>query len=484
MTIPDHAFLIGGKWRSNADLDEVIFPYTGEIIAQVSQASESDMEDATVSAERAFSITRRLPAHQREAILRKLADLMTQHQARLIDAMIMEGGKTRGVARGEHARAVQTVLAAAEEAKRIGGELVPMDWTPAGEGRFGLWKRFPLGPVLAITPFNYPLNLGCHKLAPAIAAGNPIVLKPAEDTPLSTLILAELVLEAGYPAEAISVVTAHGERIDRMSRDERFKFLTFTGSSKVGWYLKSIAGRKPVALELGGNAGIIVHSDARLDYAADRCVMGGFTNSGQNCISVQRIIVHESIFDEFADRISSRVAALQVGDPRLDSTDVGPMIRMADAERAHSWIQEAQRAGARILTGGERDGIMLQPTVLTNLQPDMRVYCQEVFAPVVSLVPYRDFSEAIRIANETDYGLQGGVFTQDINRMMYAFEEMEVGGLQINDVSTFRVDHMPYGGVKSSGSGREGVRYTVEHMTEMKLMVINMAGGTGEWPEI
>ena len=265
MTIPDHAFLIGGKWRSNADLDEVIFPYTGEIIAQVSQASESDMEDATVSAERAFSITRRLPAHQREAILRKLADLMTQHQARLIDAMIMEGGKTRGVARGEHARAVQTVLAAAEEAKRIGGELVPMDWTPAGEGRFGLWKRFPLGPVLAITPFNYPLNLGCHKLAPAIAAGNPIVLKPAEDTPLSTLILAELVLEAGYPAEAISVVTAHGERIDRMSRDERFKFLTFTGSSKVGWYLKSIAGRKPVALELGGNAGIIVHSDARLD---------------------------------------------------------------------------------------------------------------------------------------------------------------------------------------------------------------------------
>lgn len=471
-------FLIDGTWRESDMVEDVIFPYTGETIAQVYQATEGQMQEAIASVTAGFEMTRKMPAHQRADILYKLADLMEARRDDLIEAMILEGGKVRKVATGELNRAQQTIRFSAEEAKRIGGDVIPMDAAPNGENRFGFVKRVPVGPVLGITPFNYPVNLGCHKLGPAIAAGNSIVIKPAEDTPLSTLILAELILEAGFPPQALAIIPAVKDRAEPMVRDDRFKFLSFTGSSSVGWHLKSIAGRKPVGLELGGNAGVIVHNDANLDYAAQRCVTGGFTNAGQNCISVQRVIIHNDVFDEMTEKMLHYAAQQVVGDPRHAETDIGPMIRMRDAERAEMWLQEAIQEGAEVLYGGGRDGIMIEPTLITNIRPEMKVTCQEVFAPLINLIPYTDFDEAIDIANNTDYGLQGGLFTQDFNRMMHAFDKMEVGGLHVNEASTFRVDHMPYGGVKSSGLGREGVRYAIDHMTEHKLMVVNLPGGT------
>jgi glyceraldehyde-3-phosphate dehydrogenase (NADP+) len=467
-------FLVGGQWRSSDRVEPVIFPFNGDLVAEVYEASDADMRAAVEAAERGFEITRRLPSHRRSQILRRLAELLTARREEMLMALILEGGKPRKVAIGEFDRAVQTVVIASEEARRIGGEVVPIDWTPSAENRFGMVRRFPIGPVLGITPFNYPLNLGCHKLAPAIAAGNSIVLKPAEDTPLSTLMLAEMVLEAGFPPEAFSVIMAGGSRAEPLARDQRFRFLTFTGSGEVGWHLKAVAGRKKVALELGGNAGIIIHHDADLDYAVERCAFGGFTNSGQNCISVQRLIVHERVGDEFTDKLVARVGQLITGDPRHDTTDVGPLIHESAAQRVEAWIKEAMAEGARLLCGGQRIGNMIEPAVLAEVKPEMRVGCDEVFGPVVSLMTYSDFDEAIRVVNNTPYGLQGGIFSRDIFRIMQAFEEVEVGGLQVNDVSTFRVDHMPYGGVKASGIGREGVRYTIEEMTEPKLLVLNL----------
>lgn len=474
-------FLVAGDWRTGVDVIQVRFPYTGETVAEVYQASDQDLEDATAAAVRGFEITRKLPSHRRSAILRRLYELMEARTEELVETLTLEGGKAKKVSRGETDRAKQTVFVASEEARRIGGEVLPIDWTPAGENRIGIVRRFPLGPIVGIAPFNYPLNLACHKLAPAIAAGNSIVLKPASATPLSALLLAEMVLEAGFPREALSVVPCRGAQAERLVRDERFKMFSFTGSSEVGWHLKSICGRKRSALELGGNAAIIVHEDANLPVAIDRCVMGAFTNAGQNCISVQRILAHEAIFKAFVEGLLAGVAALKAGDPRDEDTDVGPMIDLAAAEQAEQWLQEAVSAGAVILRGGHRHATMLEPTVVTEVGPEMKVSCQEVFSPIVTVVPYRDFDDAIRISNETDYGLQGGLFTQDINRILKAFEQIEVGGLQVNDVSTFRVDHMPYGGVKGSGMGKEGVPYAVEEMTELKLMVINMAGGATPW---
>ncbi len=472
-------FLVGGEWRGSDNVLPVVFPYTGEVTAEVCQAGDRDMEDAVQASERGFEATRRLPGHRRFEILRSLYEIMGRRTDELIDVLVMEGGKARRVAKVETARARQTVLAAAEEAKRVGGELVPLDWVPDGENRLGMWKRFPLGPVLCIAPFNYPLNLACHKVAPAIAAGNSVLLKPASATPLSALLLGEMLLEAGLPPEAISVLPAAGSKAERLVIDDRIKMLTFTGSSDVGWALKSRSGRKRVALELGGNAAAIVHEDANLDYAASRVAVGGFTNAGQNCISVQRALIHRPIYDLAVEKLVRRVKALKVGDPREDDVDVGPMITEDAAERAEQWIREAVDQGAEVILGGKREGAVLEPTLVANVHPGMELGCQEVFAPVVTLTRYDNFEEAIEIANGTDYGLQSGVFTQDINRILRAFEAIEVGGLMINDVSTFRVDHMPYGGVKGSGIGREGVRYAIEEMTEMKLMVINLAGGAG-----
>jgi acyl-CoA reductase-like NAD-dependent aldehyde dehydrogenase len=467
-------FLVGGEWRSSDDVLEVEFPYDGSQAGAVYMATEQDLDDAVTAAQRGFEVTRKLPAHKRTEILQNLRRLMQERFDDLVNAMIMEGGKNFKTAFGETTRALQTILISSEEARRLGGEVLDMAWTPAGENRQGFVKRMPIGTVLGITPFNYPVNLACHKIGPAIAAGNAIILKPPEQTPLSSVILAELVLEAGYPPEAFSMVPCLGPRAERMVLDPRVAMLSFTGSASVGWMLKGKAGRKKVALELGGNAGVIVHKDADIAHAVNRIAIGGFANAGQNCISVQRVLIHRDIYEDVVDQLVSAVKNLKVGDPRDHDTDIGPMIALRDAERADSWVTEALEQGAEMLVGGERDGTMFPPVILAQVLPDMRVSCEEVFAPVLTLMQYDDWDDAIATINNTEYGLQAGVFTNDMKLIMDAWERIEVGGLQVNEVSTFRVDHMPYGGIKASGFGREGVRYTLEEMTEPRLMVLNM----------
>ena len=475
--VKQYEFIIGGKKRKSDELRDVRFPYDDGLVAKVYQASDDDLEDAVVSAVKGFEITRKLPSHARSRILYNLLDQMEKRTEELVEALVIEGGKTQNVAQGEAGRAKETVRVAAEEAKRIDGEIIPIDWTEAGEGRMGFVRRLPLGPVLGIAPFNYPLNLACHKLAPAIAAGNSFILKPASATPISGLLLGEMTLEAGFPSEALSVVTCPGSRAEKLVADPRVAFFTFTGSSEVGWHLKSIAGRKRVGLELGGNAAAIIHEDANIDYAVSRIAVGGFTNAGQNCISVQRVLLHRPIYNETLEKLLDRISAIKVGDPRDPEVEVGPMIDAGAAADSFEMVQNGVEQGAEILLGGTCEGTMFQPTVLGNTTPDMRVNREEIFAPVITVTPYDDFDEALAMANDTDYGLQSGLFTQNMNRIMRAFEEIEVGGLQINDVSTFRVDQMPYGGVKGSGVGREGPRYVIEEMTEMKLMVVNVPGG-------
>ena len=467
--------LIGGEWRGSDEVLEVRFPYDGTLVDSVSMASAADMDDAMAAAADGFEITRKLPSHRRSAILSNMVNLLRERFDEVVEAMILEGGKNRKTAIGETTRALETLKISAEEARRIGGEVFSIDWTVAGENRQGFTRRQPVGPVLGITPFNYPVNLACHKIGPAIAAGNPIIIKPAEKTPLSSIILAEIVLEAGFPPEAFSMLNAWGADSEMMVTDPRVAMISFTGSGAVGWMLKSKAGQKKVTLELGGNAGVIVHNDADLADAAGQAAAGAFANAGQNCISVQRLLIQRDVFEDFTDRFVEQVEALKLGDPRDPDVDIGPMISPRDAERAEAWVNEARKAGASLLLGGERDGTLFPPTVMTETAPDMRVNCEEVFAPVVTLSPYESWDDAVAIINDSPYGLQAGVFTSDIKRVMDAWDRIEVGGLHINSVSTFRVDHMPYGGVKASGYGREGIKYAIEDMTELRLMTLNLA---------
>ena len=472
-----YPILVGGLWKETPGIAKVRFPYTGEVYAEVCQAGDAELNAAVEAACQGFRETQRLSSHARARILERLAGEIHSRAAELIDTMVMEGGKTKKFAAGEVARAEMTVRTSAEEAKRCYGEIIPLDWSEDTEGRTGYLKRFPIGPVLGIVPFNFPLNLACHKLAPAIAAGNSVILKPASATPVSSLLLGEMTLSAGLPPEAISVVPCPGSHAEKLVRDPRIAYLSFTGSCAIGWHLREIAGRKKVALELGGNAAVIVHEDANLDFAASRITTGGFVNAGQVCISVQRVLINRPVYDFMLEKILAATTALKVGDPRDPATDIGPMVDREKAEQAYTKVLEAEKQGARILTGGTLEGTMFAPTVITDTTPDMRVNREEVFAPVISVTPYDDFAEAIRIANTGDYGLQVGIFTQNINRAMRAFEDMAVGGVIINDISAFRSDQMPYGGVKGSGTGREGPRYAIEEMTEPRLMVINRKGG-------
>ena len=475
-----YPIILGGIQKQTTEVIDVRFPYTGEIYARVCQAGHGDIEEAVAAAVLGFGKTRRLSSGARSRILTRLADEIHRRSDELAGVMVMEGGKTRKFAASEVSRAETTVRTSAEEAKRIYGEIIPLDWTDDTEGRVGFLQRFPLGPVAGIIPFNFPLNLACHKIAPAIAAGNPIILKPASATPVCSLLLGEMAITAGLPPEAISVVPCAIRCAEQLVRDPRIAYLSFTGSCTVGWHLKEIAGRKKVGLELGGNAAVIVHEDANLNFAAGRIATGGFTNAGQVCISVQRVLVHRPVYDRTLEKILSSVRALNVGDPGDPSTDIGPMIDKGKAEEAYRKVQEAVRQGARVLAGGTLNGTIFAPTVIVDSAPDMRINKEEVFAPVISVSPYDDFDEALRVANTGDYGLQVGIFTQDINRVMRAFGTMDVGGVIVNDIPTFRVDQMPYGGVKGSGIGREGPRYAIEAMTELRLMVINRKGGTGQ----
>jgi acyl-CoA reductase-like NAD-dependent aldehyde dehydrogenase len=467
-----YSFYLAGQWLTSPQVVDVTSPYDQRVVGRVSMALPEHVRQAMDAAERAFVITRKLGGYERQSALAKIASELTEQAEDFAQCISAEAGKPIRTARLEVERAAFCFQYAAEEATRLTGEILPLDAQAFAANRVGLLRRVALGPVAAITPFNFPLNLVAHKIAPAMAAGCSIVLKPASKTPLVALMLADLINRSGYPKEAVSILPMTAETASLLVEDERFKLLTFTGSAAAGWALKARAGKKKVALELGGNAGCIVHSDCDLDHAVARCVAGSFGYAGQSCISVQRILVESCIFDEFVKKLGMATQKLRLGDPGEEATDVGPMIRLADAERADQWIAEAVALGARVICGGTRSGAMLTPTVLTGTAETQKVNCEEIFAPVVTVERYEEFGEALERVNRSPYGLQAGVFTRDIKRIMRAYDELEVGGVIAGDVPTFRIDHMPYGGVKDSGSGREGIRYAIEEMTEPKLLVI------------
>jgi len=472
--VQTQGFYLSGKWVEEGTPVEIRAPYDGTPIAQVFQATREHAEAAIRAAVRAFATTRKLPAFERQRVLRSIAQYITSRKEEFSRTLAQEAGKPLKAARTEVERSIFTFTIAAEESTRIPGEYLSLDWQQYTAGRWGIVRRYPVGPVAGITPFNFPLNLVAHKVAPAIASGCSIILKPAPQTPLSSLLLAEAVEQAGLPDGAFNVLPLSNEDAGLLVTDERIKLISFTGSAPVGWEIKRRAGKKKVVLELGGNAGVIVHSDTDLVWAAERCVTGGFSYAGQTCISVQRILVERSAFTKFRDLLLSGVSKLRVGDPMDETTDLGPLIRESDAIRATQWVEDAVQDGATLLCGGKRHGSILEPTVLTGTKPDMKVNCQEVFAPVVTVEPYDDFSQALRQINDSPYGLQAGLFTRDVNRIFQAYEELEVGGLIAGDVPSFRIDHMPYGGVKDSGLGREGLRYAIEEMTEPRLLVMNL----------
>ena len=470
----EYKFLINGQWLTSSENHEIKSPYNGEVIGRTYRPSPDDVENAIKAATAAFEITKKMPPYERSEILFNIVRILQERKEELAQSIAAEAGKPIKAARIEAERSILTFTIAAEEAKRINGEIIPLDIHPYGKDRICNISRFPIGPIAGISPFNFPLNLVVHKVAPCIASGNTMLLKPASQTPLSSLKLGEIVMEAGLPAGALNILPCTAQGAEPLITDERIKKLTFTGSPVVGWGLKQRCGRKKITLELGGNAGVIVHNDADLNYAVDRVIMGGFGYSGQVCISVQRIFVHNEIFEEFKEKFIKKVKALKTGDPLDENTDVGPMISEKEADRVEAWIKEAANNGASILTGGERNKSMLAPTVITDVKPDMKVSCQELFAPVVTLASYSDFHAAVKEVNESEFGLQAGIFCKDLDLIYSAYNELNVGGLVIGDVPTFRIDNMPYGGVKSSGLGREGIRYAIEEMTELKALVLNL----------
>ena len=472
--VATHGFFVDGRWRDDGDVVEIHAPYDNNLIARVVQGRREHAEAAIAASVKAFGTTRRLPAFERQRVLRQIAAFMTQRKEEFARTLAQEAGKPIKAARTEVERAIFTFNVAAEESTRIYGEYLPLDWQESTAGRWGIVRRFPLGPIAGITPFNFPINLVAHKVAPAIAAGCSMVLKPAPQTPLCSLLLAECVQQAGWPDGGLNVLPLSNDDASLLVTDDRIKLISFTGSAPVGWDIKRRAGKKKVILELGGNAPVIVHSDADLEYAAERCVTGGFGYAGQTCISVQRILVEHSVYGRFTDIFVDLVKKLKTGDPLDESTDVGPLIRNSDAVRTVAWVEDAVSAGARLLCGGRRTGQVVEPTVLTGTKPDMKVNCQEVFGPVVTVEPYKDFDQALRQANNSVYVMQAGVFTRDAKLLFQAYEELEVGGVIAGDVPSFRIDQMPYGGVKDSGLGREGLRYAIEEMTEPKLMVMNL----------
>jgi acyl-CoA reductase-like NAD-dependent aldehyde dehydrogenase len=475
MTNSRPQLLIGGRWLDTADSLPVVNPYTREEFTQVPMGNAETVQMAIAAAAGAFSQVRQSPAHSRATLLHRIAQAIELRRAEFIEAIISEAGKPIVFAEAEVSRAVMTFTIAAEEARQSHGELLPMDGLPPGEGHIGLSRRFPLGVVSAITPFNFPLNLVAHKVAPCLATGNTMVVKPASKTPLTALLLARVLDEQGVPAGQINFVTCSNDHASGLINDARVKKVTFTGSPAVGWQIKERCGKKRITLELGGNAGCIVHSDADLGTAIPMIALGGFGQAGQSCISVQRIVVHESIYDEFRDRFVAHVReSILTGDPHDRKTVVGPMITREALTNAHDRIADAVKAGARIIHGGRMVGECLEATIVEDAPPQSALCAEEAFAPVVTLHRYRDFDEALAFVNDSRFGLQAGVFTQDIQRAMKAFETLEVGGVLINQVPTFRVENMPYGGLKDSGFGREGIRYAMEEMTGLRSLIMKM----------
>jgi acyl-CoA reductase-like NAD-dependent aldehyde dehydrogenase len=451
---------------------EVTDKYSGEVFARVARAGPDEVDEGIRRAAEAAPAMARMRPYQRQAVLQHCVDRFRERYDELAEALCLEAGKPIRDARGEVTRLIDTFKVAAEEATRFGGEVMNLEISERATGYFGMWKRVPIGACSFITPFNFPLNLAAHKVAPAIAVGCPFVLKPAEKTPLGALIIGEVLAETDLPEGAFSVLPCDVEDADPFTTDPRLKLLSFTGSRQVGWMLKEKAGKKKVTLELGGNAACIVDADADVDDAVERVVVGGYYQSGQSCISVQRLLVHEEIYDRFREKLVARVEALVVGDPRDDDTFIGPVISEGDAERILEWVDEAVEGGATLLTGGARDGVMVEPTVVENPPRECRLYHEEIFGPVIAISPFSDFDAALAEVDDSRYGLQAGIFTRDLFKARKAWNRLEVGGVVINDVPSFRVDNMPYGGVKDSGLGREGIRFAMEDMSEIRLLVI------------
>lgn len=448
--------------------------YSGEVVTRVALANAADIERAIASASKAAPAMQAFPPYARQAVLEHCARRFRERAEELAYALAVEAGKPLKDARGEVTRLVDTFRVASEAAVQSQGEVVNLEISARAKGYRGFAKRVPVGPVSLITPFNFPLNLVAHKVAPAIAAGCPFVLKPSERTPIGALVIASVLAETDLPKGAFSVVPCKVEDVDPLVSDPRLALLSFTGSGKVGWDLKARAGAKKVVLELGGNAACVVDRDQRehLDFVVERVVFGAFYQSGQSCISVQRVLVHSSLYEEFRTRFCARVAALESGDPKKEDTFLGPMIDEAAAIRLERWILQAKERGARVLVGGGRKGAMLEATVVENVPRDEPLSSEEAFGPVATLAPFDDFDAALATVNDSAYGLQAGVFTNDLSHSLRAWDELHVGGVIVGDVPSFRVDNMPYGGVKGSGLGREGIRYAMEDMTELRLMVV------------
>jgi aldehyde dehydrogenase (NAD+) len=477
MLKPTYPYYLANEAKQpNTDL-EVTDKFTGKVATRVAQADAAAIDAGIAAAVRAQEPLRQFRPYQRQAVLEHCVQRFRERFDELAMALCIEAGKPIKDSRGEVTRLIDTFKVAAEEAVRIDGHVMNLEISARAKGYRGFTQRVPIGPCSFISPFNFPLNLAAHKVAPALAVGCPFVLKPASRTPIGALIMGEVMAETDLPQGTFSILPAHRDGADLFTTDERFKLLSFTGSPAVGWDLKARAGKKKVVLELGGNAACIVDADQadRLDFVVERVIFGAFYQSGQSCISVQRILVHEDLYERFRDAFIAAVKKLVAGDPKDENTFIGPMIDEKEASRLDGWIQEAVKSGARLLCGGRRTGAMLEATVLEGVDPRQKVSCMEAFGPVALLQKYRDFDEAVHAVNHSEFGLQAGVFTYDVRKTMRAWDELDVGGVVIGDVPSFRVDNMPYGGVKDSGLGREGIRYAIEDMTEIRLMVMREA---------
>ena len=470
----EYKLYIDGNWKEGAEIREIKSPYDQKTAAKVHFADKGQVLEAISAADSAFSLSRKLSSYNRAKTLQLISDGISGRREELAQSIALTAGKPIRSSRTEVDRAVSTFQIASEESKRLGGEMVPLDISPATESRWGIVRRFPLGAVAGITPFNFPINLVAHKVAPAFAAGNTMLLRPASQVSNTSAILTDIIAGSDWPRGGYNFIPCGYAAADLLHSDERIKKITFTGSPDIGWDLKRKAYKKRVTLELGGNAAVVIESDADLEYALKRVLLGAFAYAGQICISIQRIYLHSRIYDRFLSDLVSAAKKLVVGDPLHEETDIGPMINESAAEQTEAWTREAVEEGAEILCGGERRGSIIDPTILVNASPEMKISRLEAFAPVAVVYRYEDFDAALREVNHSIYGLQAGVFTHNLNKTFRAYEDLDVGGVIINDIPTFRIDHMPYGGVKESGFGREGLKYAIEEMTELKLLALNL----------
>jgi acyl-CoA reductase-like NAD-dependent aldehyde dehydrogenase len=469
-------YLANEAQQPNTDL-AVTDKFTGEIATRVALADAKTIDAGIAAAHAAEEPMRKMASYERQAVLQHCVDRFTERKDELAYALCVEAGKPINDSRGEVGRLIDTFRIAAEESVRMTGEVQPLDISPRAKGYQGIWKRVPIGPCSFISPFNFPLNLAAHKIAPAIAVGCPFVMKPASRTPLGAIIMGEVLAETDLPKGAFSILPASRDGADLFTTDERLKLLSFTGSPDVGWDLKARAGKKKVVLELGGNAAVIIDQDADLDDAVARTVFGAFYQSGQSCIGVQRILVHDKIYDAFKEKLVAKTKTLIAGNPHDEATFVGPMIDVKEAARLDTWIQEAIGKGATLLCGGKREGAMLEATLLENVDRNTKLNIEEAFGPAAFLIRFSQWKEAMDIVNDSKFGLQAGIFTRDIFKVLDAWDELDVGGVVVNDVPSYRVDNMPYGGVKDSGLGREGIRFAMEDMTEIRNLVIRRRPG-------